>query len=425
VTTVLEALDERVGRLLASDTELMQEPYPLLNELRDTAPVRRLGNYVLVSSYAEADRALRTPRLFSNRSMEEGTARVEDARRGLTSERSAKYDEFVAMERNMTFMSDGDEHVRRRKTSAHLFVAPRIRELETLTESYTSELLDSISGRSTVNLEPLTALLPGWIIASLFGIPREHSRLLVEWGDAINLNLHRSAHIESAWDAMQRCNEYVSELAEAHRSGRAPSELLGTILDAAETGHENRLGSMFIEMQIGGYETTRGLLGNGVVMLMQNRDQWERLVADPGLAVNATDELLRMVTPALWTARIPVAETELAGVTVTPEDTIMVMLGAANRDPHMFERPDELDLSRANAKQHRALSVGPHYCMGQALARLEGAVFFRALATRFPDMELADGIPRRTGNANNPKLEELRVRLGADRGRSPAARAEA
>ena len=213
----------------------------------------------------------------------------------------------------MTFMSDGQEHGRRRKTSAHLFTPPRIRELEELTEQFTAELLHSVAGQEPADIEPLTGLLPGWIITSLLGLPREDSRLLVEWGDAINLNLHRSTHIDEASAALQQVRRYVHDLAAAHRSGRQRTELLGTILDAASSGQDQRLVSMFIEMQIGGYETTRGLLGSGIVLLLRHRDQWERMVADPTLAPNATDELLRMVSPALWDGAHPAGRARARG----------------------------------------------------------------------------------------------------------------
>jgi cytochrome P450 len=419
VSVAVESLDERLTAFFASDPEAMQDPYPLLAELRETSPVHRFGQFVLVSGYDDVCEVLGDGRRFSNKTMEEGTARVVDARSTLTSAQCPMFEEFVSMERGMTFMADGEEHAQRRKTTVHLFTPSRIRALESLTQQYTDEILDAVDGQEVVDLQPATGFLPGWIIANLLGLPREDAARLVEWGDAINLNLHRSSHLEPAHRALTEIYGYVEELVKAQDDGDPPTELFAAMLAARERGQQERIGSMFVEMQVGGYETTRGLLGGGIVLLMRNRAQWDRLVADPALAPNAVEELLRMVTPALWTARVPQAVTEIRGVRVSPDDTVFVMLGAANRDPEKFALPDELDITRSNAKQHRAFGVGPHYCLGQALARLEGAIFFRSLATQFPELELADPYPRRVGNANNPTFDGLHVRPGR---RSPGRR---
>jgi cytochrome P450 len=251
------------------------------------------------------------------------------------------------------------------------------------------------------------------VIADLLGIPREDSDLLVTWGDAIALNLHGTAALEEAAAAVDGIDAYLARMLEETRAGRPPTTLFAALLEAAERDGPGRLRATFTEMQIGGYETTRSLLSGGLVELLARPDQWRILADDPSLATQAVEEILRFVSPGLWTARVPLVETEIGGVAVSPADTVMNLIGASNRDPEVFERPDELDILRPNARAHLAFSFGPHYCLGQALARLEAKVFFEMLATRFPHATLAEDHVRREGHANNRRVPSLRIRVGS------------
>src|SRR4029453_2499393 len=102
---------------------------------------------------------------------------------------------------------------------------------------------------------------------------------------------------------------------------------------------------------------------------------------------------------------------ELRSVPIDPDDTLIILVGAANRDPAVFPRPDVFDITRPNARNHLALGHGPHYCLGQALARLQLSVFLRTLLRRYPDMELTAPITR-SGHAQNPRIDRIDVRLG-------------
>jgi cytochrome P450 len=138
---------------------------------------------------------------------------------------------------------------------------------------------------------------------------------------------------------------------------------------------------------VAGHETTTNLIGNGTVALLRQRHEWERLVADPSLAPGAVEEVLRFDGPVHITARTAMREVQIGDVVVEPGQGLVTLLAAANRDPERFPDPNRLDITRPDA-HHLTFSQGPHYCLGAALARLEGQEVFRALAERFPTLEL-------------------------------------
>jgi cytochrome P450 len=144
-----------------------------------------------------------------------------------------------------------------------------------------------------------------------------------------------------------------------------------------------------------GFETTVNLLGNGIALLREHPDQLDLLRDDPELWGNAVEEILRFDPPVLLTGRVAARTTELGGVRLQEGSVVTTVLAAANRDPEVFEDPNTFDVRRANAKEHLSFSAGRHYCLGAALARMEGEVGLRMLFDRFPDLKLLPGATRR------------------------------
>ena len=146
-----------------------------------------------------------------------------------------------------------------------------------------------------------------------------------------------------------------------------------------------------------GFETTTNLIGNGLSALLANPDEFERLRSDPDLTTTAVDELLRYDSPVQMNSRTALEPAEVAGVDLDPGQTVMILQGAANRDPQRFEDPERLDVGR---RDNAPLSFGwgAHHCIGAALARMEGAVVFRGLSDRFSSIEPSgDPVERRQG----------------------------
>ena len=140
---------------------------------------------------------------------------------------------------------------------------------------------------------------------------------------------------------------------------------------------------------VAGFETTVNLIGNGTVTLLGSPDQWRRLGDDVALVPDALEELLRYDSPVQMTSRTATEDLDLEGAKLRLGTAVIVSIGGANRDPDVFENPDQLDIGRRDANRHLAFSLGLHHCLGAALARLEGRVVFEQLTSRYPTLELA------------------------------------
>jgi cytochrome P450 len=184
---------------------------------------------------------------------------------------------------------------------------------------------------------------------------------------------------------------YLNELF-AERRATPRDDLVSALLAVEEEGDrltETELLSIVLLLFVAGHETTMNLIGNGTVALLRHRDQWQRLCDDPALVPNGIEELLRFDGPVHATQRFATVPSTVGEVELEPGQGVICHLAAANRDPARWERPDDLDVARAEA-QSLTFSSGIHYCLGAALARLEGQEVFGALVRRLPGLELAE-----------------------------------
>lgn len=154
------------------------------------------------------------------------------------------------------------------------------------------------------------------------------------------------------------------------------------------------------------------MLGNGFLALQRSRGEWDRLVADPELMRPAVEELLRYDSPLQYLPRFATEAFKLHGQRIEKDETVIIMIGAANRDPEVFADPDVLLIDRPNSDKHLALAQGPHFCLGAALARMEGEIAFSKLIERFPNATLTDDDTAYRGSAMLRALVSLPVSLG-------------
>ena len=161
---------------------------------------------------------------------------------------------------------------------------------------------------------------------------------------------------------------------------------------------------------VAGFETTMNLLGNGTLALLRNPGELARMGDDPSLVRSGVEELLRYDSPVHVTARIATQDVEIGGCTVREGEQAVAILGAANRDPEQFPDPDRLDVSRS-PNRHLAFGGGPHFCLGAALARLEGQIAFSSMLRRLPDLELVTAETTYRDHYVIRGLNELRVRF--------------
>jgi cytochrome P450 len=240
------------------------------------------------------------------------------------------------------------------------------------------------------------------VIAEILGVPPSERRKVLEYGASaapsldLGLPWRRFRKVEAALRDFDAWLERHLE-----RVRREPgSDLLSRLVTArGEDGRgldDTELKSTAGLLLAAGFETTVNLLGNGIALLREHPDQLDALRERPDLWPNAVDEVLRLDPPVLLTGRSCVRDSVVAGVQVPAGAVVTTVLAGANRDPDVFADPHRFDVARANAHEHVAFSAGRHYCLGAALARMEGEVGLRMLFERFPDLALAPGAVRRS-----------------------------
>ncbi len=295
------------------------------------------------------------------------------------------------------------DHTRLRRLAAPAFTPRRMAGYEALVDTSIGRLLDPVDRRGG-GFELMSAFaspLPIAVITRMLGLADEPDRLR-----------RVGATMASALDGVRSVG-HALQLSIADRRLQA---VFTALLERAATDPGDDLTSVLIERQgdeltlqelsslvglllLAGFETTVNAIGSGVQALLTHRDQWEMLVADPSLAPAVVEEVLRFEPPVQQTARVLLTaeSVELAGVPVPRGQWVLLLLAAANRDPAVFADPDRFDITRPDAGEHLAFSSGIHFCLGAALARMELAAAFRALAVRFPTLRLAGPVVMRPG----------------------------
>lgn len=412
-----------VERLLHGDPELKADPYPLYARLRSEAPVFDAGPFALLTSHDVVKRVLLDTERFSNEVQRPGTSRVEATRGALTEDRHrAMFDHCIAVERLFLEESDGDDHARRRDISHRLFTPRRIVLHEELTQRLVDSLLDELAaGGEVVDFEKLAARLPALVIADLLGVPHEDAPQLGEWSATILANIfggQGTPALEAAYEAHSAFEGYIDAILRDHHSGLRPTELVTALMGATESEvlRTEELYALFLEFQLGGTETARGMIVGVAYELLRRPDQWRKVAEDPSIAPRMLEEGVRYVSPVQWMARVTREDMELDGVPLAAYKTCLTMIGAANRDPAVFDDPDAFDVDRPELNRHLGFGFGRHYCLAQALARLEGRIVFSTLARRFPEVELAIGEDEVewAGQAQLRRPKSLPVRLGRE-----------
>jgi cytochrome P450 len=236
--------------------------------------------------------------------------------------------------------------------------------------------------------------LPLQVICEMLGIPTEDRDSFRKWTIAVAAVFEPfpPAPVQDAADeATDAFEQYFNELIPRRRENPG-EDLLSRMIQAEDEGEKltrEELISAATLLLGAGFETTTNLIGNGTYALLKNRDQWEQLVQEPGLAKNAVEELLRYDSPVqIATPRVAREPIEIGDKTIGEAETVLAVTGAGNRDPAHYEDPDRLDIRREDIDP-LSFGGGPHFCLGAALARMEGSIAFEAMARKVPNLELA------------------------------------
>ncbi|MBN9513286.1 MAG: cytochrome P450 [Alphaproteobacteria bacterium] len=379
-----------------------EDPYPYYERFRGPTPLLRVGETIWFAlGHADVTTMLRHPNL----STDESHAATE-------AERAA---EDPNRPRSLLFM-DPPDHTRLRGLVARAFTPRRIDELRATTQAIATELVDAIAAMAgPVDLVQAFAYpLPVRVICALLGVPPEDEAMFTDWSRGIARSVDpsvlRTPAIEATIeDARANLRRYLGDLLAARR--RQPGDDLLTALAAVDVEGDRITPREVVGLAqlllVAGHETTVNLIGNGTLALLRNPEQLALLRRSPELVGPAVDEFLRFDGPVQITQRVVTQDMTVVGCPVKRGDEIMLVLGAANRDPAAFPDPHKLDVTR-DARRHVGFGGGIHHCLGAALARMEGQIAFATLLDRFPHLELA-GTPERRPTFTLRGLETLPV----------------
>jgi cholest-4-en-3-one 26-monooxygenase len=302
----------------------------------------------------------------------------------------------------MMISMDDPLHARRRKLVSKGFTPRRVRDHENTIRRICTEIIDRVCERGSCDfVADIAAPLPLLLIADLLGFPPESYDDLLAWSDdLLQATVGRPEAMEAALHAAIAFREFQMEVI-ADRRARPPADDLVSILCHAEIDGE-RLDDESIVMEsmlilIGGDETSRHVIADGMLALCDNPGQRQALAEGSIGMDTAVEELLRWVTPIKNMARTVTRNVEVAGSELPEGAQVLLMYPSANRDDAVFDEPDRFDLTR-DPNPHLAFGFGPHFCMGASLARLEVRVMVEELLRRLPDLEVSGPVTRRASN---------------------------
>ena len=378
------------AQLDLNDPSFIQDPYPVLNEMRETAPVIHdtTSNLWLVTRHEDVRACLRDRRLGR---VYDHLATAEEIG---AQPRDPRWAPFWQVERYSLLELEPPEHARLRRLVSKAFTVRAVEAMRSPAQMIAFTLLEGLADKPEIDLladfaQPYSIS----IITRLLGVPETDHRILLDWShDMVKMyELNTSdQQAQQAADAAAAFDSYVREVIAFHREaprGGIVGDLVHAEVDG-ETLNDEEIVSTVIVLLNAGHEATVNTVGNGIVPLLHNREQWQRLLdhaVDPAVAV---EEMIRWDAPLQLFERWVLADdVEIGGQALRFGEKIGMLFGSANRDPRAFDKPDEFQVDR-NATHHIGFGGGTHHCLGAPLARLELAVALESLIERTPRMQL-------------------------------------
>ncbi|NVB39209.1 cytochrome P450 [Pseudenhygromyxa sp. WMMC2535] len=402
--------------------ETLQPPYDLMGEDMQRAPQRlwhqlasecpvhfapQLHGFVL-SSWADCAALLRDPEL--------STGLMTAALDMRPPEEAAAIEWLRKTVRLWMGHTVPEDHTRLRRLLQGYFTPKTVRTLEPVATAIADELLDAAEQAGRFELvDDFAYPLPARVIAHMLGVPTQDHEAIQRWSADITKVFTSVAFedILTAQRSMQEMIDYMVPIVEEHR-GNPQEDVISAFIEA-EVEHRvsvEEILSNCVLLLFAGHETTANLIANGTVALFEHPEQLARLRAEPELMANAIEEMLRWEGPATLTMRINGGEPRvIAGVEIPAHAMIVAGLGCANMDPREFEDPLRFDVAREKPKT-LTFGMGGFYCLGAALARMEGRVAFSRMLERFPELAPVGAPEWSLTSPLNRQLQryELRVR---------------
>jgi cytochrome P450 len=374
-------------QLMGLDPATRDDPYPLLEDLQSRCPVHKdtLSNQFILTRYDDIKSVVNDRSLWRHPSR----ARPDSLFRQFAN----RMDERGPREGESILFMDDPDHARVRQplTKAFYKRAARMRaDVDTIVD----EVLDGLATRAQFDvIDDYGIPIPILVIAKVLGVERERLQEFRAWSEGIILALHVMRSEEQtrqmiAADAALTAY-FTQAMAERRRIPR--DDLITDMVQLQAEGaplNDAEIRINLAALLVGGNLTTTDLIGNGVLTLLRHPEQLAALRADPSLAANAVEEILRFEAPVSLTSRVASRDMEIGGCPIHAGDPMMTFVRAANRDPSVFEDPDSFDITRKRPP-HMSFGGGSHICIGAPLARMEGQVAIPRLFERFPNLRLA------------------------------------
>ncbi|GLR46664.1 cytochrome P450 [Sphingomonas astaxanthinifaciens] len=382
-----------------SDCRLLAEPHPVFNHLREADPVHWSDHgYWVVSRYEDVRAVVMDRVNFGQGDFVRNIQLLYGPDFDVLSHSSYQWLSEVFV------FQDPPRHTRLRGLVTQALTARRVQAMRPRIQEITDALIDRHLARGEMELiHDFAYRLPTLVMCDMLGISEEEAddALLAKLNQAIAdsfLVLEMRALPPGELALANRQIDYLEEFFGGifERRRRHPQDDLATALLHAREGGEGLSEREMTTVAIGlfgaGFETTAHMIGNGVLTLHRHPGEWQRLVADPGLAASATEEILRFESSLTATYRTAFNDVTIGGRTIKAGERVLALTAAANRDPGVYSNPDRFDIGRREAGQ-LSFGGGIHFCVGAQLARLEGEIALATLARRLPGMRVDTAAP--------------------------------
>jgi surfactin family lipopeptide synthetase A len=367
------------------DQQVLANPYPLFHRLRREDPVHwdPFLHAWVVTRYADVLEVLHTFSADRTPTPEQLTAMGLEQLNPIAQ----------LLGKQMLFM-DAPAHTRLRGLASKAFTPARIEELRGHIQEIVDRLLDGIERNGGMDVvAELAEPLPAIVTAEMMGLPVSDWKTIKSWSanfaEMLGNFQHNPDHVPRMLKTVEEMTSYfggqVREIKLHPRAG-----LIHSLLTAEADGDrltEEEVVANAIVTVVGGQETTTNLIGNGLLTLLRNPEQLEKLRGDRGQVPAAVEEMLRYESPSQHTARLAPCDRELGGKKIQKRQAVIAVMAAANRDPERFPDPDRFDIARGD-NRHLAFGYAAHFCFGAPLARMEGQIVFESLLRRFPSIQL-------------------------------------
>jgi cytochrome P450 len=374
--------------------DFLARPYAILNHMRESC-----------RAYRHADSLCRVVSVFRN----EDVRAIANNWHDWSSDRGEEFRKGNLGDATVMFYDDPPEHTKLRAIVAPLFLPARVHALTSQIEQRCTELLDDcLAARDIDVIDDFASKLTIYMISKLIGLPesalpriRRLTEKLEEFdGQAVFWRERRPAVEAQIGEACREMGEYFADFIRERRR-RRQDDVLSTML---EGGFTDAQASGFCQLLvIAGQATTTNLIGNAIHLLMTNPQQHALLRQTPGLLEPMVEESLRLRSQLRKLERIANTDCAIDGVEIRKGDFVALWLASANRDPRVFDRPDEFDITRGQLR-HASFGTGVHMCIGNALARLEARIALRQLLARTRTLEYPQG-PEAVHFARQPIMD--------------------